>query len=227
MLIVAVTGTLPVLTAVKEGILPEPVAAKPIEGLLLVQLYIVPGPVELVKFIGAVAELWQRLWFVIGDIFGKILTMPFTATVLVTAPVDEQVILPDGEPEAEAVILAYIRVALTVPPTGESVIVPAKPLVGVVDISKPVIAVINMLLVNDEPETVNDCVAEADPSHVINVVREPVTVITWALAREPVRIKKQKSSNFDINFIGLLFESNLFGRLLQFMTKNNMIKLPG
>ncbi len=36
--IVAVTGTVPLLTAVKEDILPVPLLAKPIDGLLFVQL---------------------------------------------------------------------------------------------------------------------------------------------------------------------------------------------
>ena len=36
--IVAVTGAVPVLVAVKEGILPTPDAASPIDGLLFVQL---------------------------------------------------------------------------------------------------------------------------------------------------------------------------------------------
>ena len=36
--IVAVTGVVPLFTAVKEGILPVPLAARPIAGVLLVQL---------------------------------------------------------------------------------------------------------------------------------------------------------------------------------------------
>jgi len=36
--IVAVTGLPPVFTAVKEGILPVPLAAKPMPGVLLTQL---------------------------------------------------------------------------------------------------------------------------------------------------------------------------------------------
>lgn len=146
-----------------------------------------PNPVVLVKFIGAVAKLWQICWFVTGVMPGKGFTTPLTATVLVTAPVDVQLILPDGEPVAEDVILAYIGVAFTVPPTGDRDKLPAKPLPGIVDISNPEAAVIIILLVNDEPPTVNDCVAEADPSHVTKVVREPVTVMTWAFTRKPVK----------------------------------------
>lgn len=40
---VAVTGALPVFTAVNEGILPEPLAASPMLGVLFVQLNTVPG----------------------------------------------------------------------------------------------------------------------------------------------------------------------------------------
>lgn len=129
---------------------------------------------------------------------GKGFTRPLTATVLLAAPVDEQVMLPDGEPVAEDIILTYITVELTVPPTGTNDRVVVNPLAGVIDTSKPGIAVTIILLINDEPETVNDCVAEADPSQVINVVSEPATVITWAFTEKLIRNKKQKSSSLDI-----------------------------
>ena len=145
-----------------------------------------PNPVVLVKFIGVVGELWQMFWFVTGVISGNGFTIPLTANVLVTAPVDEQLILPDGEPVAEDVILIYIGVAPTVPPTGDKDRVPAKPLPGIVDTSNPEAAVIIILLVNDEPPTVNDCVVEAVPAQVTNAESEPDTVITWAFAKKPV-----------------------------------------
>ena len=46
--IVATTGVEPLFTAVKELILPLPVAAKPIEGVLLTQLYVVVPPLLVV-----------------------------------------------------------------------------------------------------------------------------------------------------------------------------------
>jgi hypothetical protein len=53
--IVAVTGVLPGLIAVKAGIFPLPLAAKPIEVLLFVQLYVVPltDPVNVTAFVVA------------------------------------------------------------------------------------------------------------------------------------------------------------------------------
>ena len=51
-------GLLPVLIPVKEAIFPVPLAASPIEGLLLVQLYTAPGT-ELLKFTGIVLKLLQ------------------------------------------------------------------------------------------------------------------------------------------------------------------------
>jgi hypothetical protein len=42
-IIVAVTGAVVALVAVKAGILPVPLAARPIEGVLFVQLKVVPG----------------------------------------------------------------------------------------------------------------------------------------------------------------------------------------
>jgi len=59
--IVAVTGTLVVLIAVKAGISPVPPAAKPIEVLLLVQLKTVLLTAPL-KFIALVAAPLHKLW---------------------------------------------------------------------------------------------------------------------------------------------------------------------
>ncbi len=53
---VAVTGAVPALIAVKLAILPVPAAARPIVALLLVQLYTVPAT-KPVKLIAAVAVL--------------------------------------------------------------------------------------------------------------------------------------------------------------------------
>ena len=46
--IVAVTGAVPVLTAVKEEMSPVPLANNPIEGVLFVQLYTIVPPVAVV-----------------------------------------------------------------------------------------------------------------------------------------------------------------------------------
>ena len=43
MVMVAITGTVPALVAVKEGMLPEPLAARPIDGVLLAQVNVVPA----------------------------------------------------------------------------------------------------------------------------------------------------------------------------------------
>ena len=62
--IVAVTGALPALVAVKLGILPVPLAARPIEGVLFVQLYtIVPPVVGLLNVTAAVGALLHTTWF--------------------------------------------------------------------------------------------------------------------------------------------------------------------
>ena len=57
---VAVTGALPVLTAVKDGMFPVPLAPRPMLGLLFVQLNTVPGTGPL-KFTGAVLEPLQTV----------------------------------------------------------------------------------------------------------------------------------------------------------------------
>jgi hypothetical protein len=69
--IVAVTGTKPVLIAVNAAIFPVPPAASPIV-LLFVQLYTVPGTLP-VKLTAAVNELLQTVWlemvFTVGEGF--------------------------------------------------------------------------------------------------------------------------------------------------------------
>jgi hypothetical protein len=64
--IVAVTGAAVALVATKLGMLPVPLAARPIDGVLLTQLKVVPG-VELVKFTAVVGELLQTVWFGTGS----------------------------------------------------------------------------------------------------------------------------------------------------------------
>lgn len=70
--IVAVTGTTPVLIAVNAAIFPVPPAARPMVVLLLVQLYTEPGTVP-EKFTAAVEVLLQTVWFemafTVGDGF--------------------------------------------------------------------------------------------------------------------------------------------------------------
>lgn len=58
--IVAVTGAVPGLVAVKEGRFPVPEAPRPIEILLLVHAYVtVPPDTDVVKMTGAVADPLQ------------------------------------------------------------------------------------------------------------------------------------------------------------------------
>lgn len=58
---VAVTGALVAFVAVKEAILPAPLAANPIDAVLFVQLNIVPATVP-VKLTAAVEVLLQTTW---------------------------------------------------------------------------------------------------------------------------------------------------------------------
>jgi len=58
---VAVTGALVLLVAMKEAILPAPLAASPIDGVLFTQLYTILPPVYvLLKFTAAVATLLHK-----------------------------------------------------------------------------------------------------------------------------------------------------------------------
>lgn len=59
MVIVATTGDVPVLSAVKAGMVPAPLAANPMLTLLFVQSKVAPAvPVML---IAVVVTLWQKL----------------------------------------------------------------------------------------------------------------------------------------------------------------------
>ena len=60
MVIVAVTGVVPALVAVKAAMLPVPLAASPIEAVLFVQSYDVAVPV---KLMAAVLVPLQTVWF--------------------------------------------------------------------------------------------------------------------------------------------------------------------
>ena len=60
---VATTGELPVLTAAKDAMFPDPVAPNPIPGVSLVQAYVVVPPVRLeVNTTGPVFSVSQTTW---------------------------------------------------------------------------------------------------------------------------------------------------------------------
>src|SRR6187399_1112667 len=71
---VATTGTVPVFAAVKEGKLPVPEAARPMEGSLFVQLYTATGSSELVNVTALVGNAlhttWLAGWVTVGGIHG-------------------------------------------------------------------------------------------------------------------------------------------------------------
>lgn len=66
---VAVTGVLPVLIAINDGIVLAPLAPRPMDGLLFVQLYTVPatGPVMVTAVVAAPAHtVWLAIVFTAG-----------------------------------------------------------------------------------------------------------------------------------------------------------------
>lgn len=72
--IVAVTGTFVAFNAVNDPILPVPPAARPIDGLLFVQLKTVPATAPL-KLTAAVAVLLHTTWLATGSMIGGGLTV--------------------------------------------------------------------------------------------------------------------------------------------------------
>ena len=86
--IVAVIAFVILLAVTKDGILPVPLAANPIEGLLFTQLYVVPDT-PLVNTIGKVVVLAHNTWFEIA------FTFPVGLTVMVNVlEVPTQLTLP-------------------------------------------------------------------------------------------------------------------------------------
>ena len=73
---VATTGAVPVLIALNDKISPVPLAASPIDGVLLVQLYTITPPLDgEVKLIVVVGELLHTTWLATGLITGGGLTV--------------------------------------------------------------------------------------------------------------------------------------------------------
>jgi hypothetical protein len=65
--IVAITATVVVFTAVNAAILPLPLAAIPIEGVLFTQLYTVAVPVKLIAVVDALLHTdWLKTGFTTG-----------------------------------------------------------------------------------------------------------------------------------------------------------------
>ena len=116
----------------------------------------------------------------VATAFGVGLTVPLTGTFCVIAPVEEQVIFPDGVPDAEALNRTYIVVVLTFPPTGINEMDPLNPLPEVTDTSKPAGAVMSRLATRFVPDTVNVCSAEGVPAQVVKGVNVPFTVMMGA-----------------------------------------------
>lgn len=85
--IVAVTGVVPALVAVKLGILPVPAVPSPIDGLLFVQVKNTPG-CDVVKVTGAVGEPLHNTWLAGngGSITGVGLTVIVPVAVILPQP---------------------------------------------------------------------------------------------------------------------------------------------
>jgi hypothetical protein len=126
--IVAVTGLAVVLVAVKAGIAPVPVAPRPMDVALLVQLYVVPLT-ALVKATGVVLWPEHSVWFAIvftpGVGFtvmvnvcavpgqplavGVTVTVAATGEVVVFVAVNEAIFpVPDAARPIEGVLLVHV-----------------------------------------------------------------------------------------------------------------------
>jgi hypothetical protein len=98
---------------------------------------------------------------------GNGFTVPVTATLMVVTPNEATVIFPEGVPVADAASLTYIVVLGTEPPDWVKVTDEAKPLPLVVDISKPVGALIVIFSERLFPETTKFCSVETVPLQLV------------------------------------------------------------
>jgi hypothetical protein len=125
---VAVTGEPLALVAVKDGILPVPEAARPIEAAELVQLYNVPG-IEPVKLIAVVALFAQITWLLTA------FTVARGETLMVAVPeaIFEQAeaLASFTESKVYTVLPAVVVEALTVAVLPDDITVCGEPLLTV------------------------------------------------------------------------------------------------
>lgn len=119
---------------------------------------------------------------------GNGFTVPVSATLTVVTPTEATVIFPDGVPVADAAMRTYIIVLGTEPPDCVNVSVEANPLPLVVEISKPVGAVIKIFAVSAVPETVKFCSAEAVPVQLVKAVNG-VPEVLIAGANKPKKLQ--------------------------------------
>lgn len=82
-----------------------------------------------------------------------------------------------GAVVAALAILAYTVVDGTKPPVCTNSILVAKPLLALVETSKPVGAVIVIFAPKPAPDIVNDCAVDAVPPQVVNADKALVTTI--------------------------------------------------
>ena len=151
-MIVAVTGTFELLIAMKEAILPVPLAASPIDGVLLVQLYTVPGT-KPVKLTGAVAKPLHTVWLATGFTVGIGLTVTVAVVVGPVQPLALGVIV-------KVTVIGALAALVRDPEIGE----PA-PLAGI-----PVtVATLSLVQVYVVPAT--------GPLNTIGVIAEPEQIV--------------------------------------------------
>jgi hypothetical protein len=152
-LIVAIIGLVVVLIAVKEGILPDPLAANPIPGWLFVQVYWVPDPT---KAMAEVKALWHTT----------------TAFGAVTLGVGFTVIVNDVlEPLQEIPPPVNTEVTATVPDMGAD-----PPFAAIKEAISPLpeaanpIFVLELVQTKEVPVPVNETKALFDPLHKVRLL---------------------------------------------------------
>ena len=111
--IVATTGEIPALVAVKAGILPFPLAANPLEGVLFVHEKVVPTE-ELLKVIAFCREVLQRTELL------TVLTVASGFTVIVNVFASPEQPLSDGVTVIVAVAVPVVVSVIVVLPTSIS-----------------------------------------------------------------------------------------------------------
>ena len=114
---VVVTGAALLFTALNEAMFPVPLAGRPIEGVLLVQVKLLPVPVKLTA---VVAAPLFTVWF--GTVFtvGIALTTPVTAMFWFVPPGVLNTTLPDILPAGAVAAERIYKGVLNVTPAASA-----------------------------------------------------------------------------------------------------------
>ena len=115
MVISAIAGEMPLLVALKTGMLPVPLVASPFAGMLLVHVNVVPAPTGLETGVASVTSPLQYIWFKIALTVGVGFTVIVKVSGVPTHPLAAGVIVISATEGESPVLVALKNGMLPVP----------------------------------------------------------------------------------------------------------------